>query len=462
MKDFGPTPLLMASAGIDAGAGTGDMAPVVDTTSSDAIDTTGTGTDDTTGAEPDATGTPGDTTGEPFKGRAIENGKINPAAKSVLEEIRAKSPALEKQIRNALIRQDVFAREFPGGVQAVRARIGQLESQIQELGGADGVKEIKGQLDFFQDLDSQFTAGDPRFVEALVASPEGQAAFLKIAPAMIEKYASMHPEGFDAYIAGKMKAEFEGAGFKSALSEMRFFLDRMPDSPEKNEVLQRWADIVGDNEGKTGLFNRVMARAAKQVATPKLEGAQPKTDDTERQQLEQERAQIKNEKFSTAWTSELNSVIAPELSRLRTERGFDDTKKGAIAELFKSNMDRIVREKGQQISKFFKAGDIQAYRNAARSLFRQEAPKALLAAVDMVAPKNGKPRTAALGVTKPAQTSANGAPVKAPVAEAGWTSLRTKPGLDQVDFDKTRALGPNAWGEGKAVLKDGKRVKFPR
>jgi hypothetical protein len=463
MGFFLPSTPLMGSAGIDMGGGGGDMSGVMDST----IDTgTDTGADE--GAVDDATGTTDDTTtdeaapvedtaatGEPFKGRAIENGKINPAAKAVLDEIKAKSPALEKQIRNALIRQDVFAREF-GSVQDVKAKIAGYEATINELGGADGVAKTKEDLAYFNDIDQQFTAGDPRFIEALVASPEGKASFLKVAPAMIEKYASMHPEGFDSYLAGKMKAQFDQSGLGTTLREMKYFIDRIPDSPEKNEVLDRWSQTVA------GTFNPVVEKAGKQVAAPKIEGVQdaPARDDGRETALTQREQSVKNQEYGLTWKSELTGVVGPALTKLRTERGFNSTTEAAIKELFASRFDKVVAAKGQNAAKFFKAGDKAGYQNAIRALFREEAPKTLASVVDHFAPAKAgkKPAAAAPGVRQ----SENGVPVKAPIAEAGWKNLTVKPGIAEIDFDRTRNLGPNAYSNGQAVLKDGRKVKFPR
>jgi len=462
MRFFLPLTPLMGSAGIDMGGGGGDLAGVMDSTIDTGTDAgadegavddgTGTGdagADDTAGAEDTAQP---DATGEPFKGRAIENGKINPAAKAVLDKIKAESPALEKQIRNALIRQDVFAREF-GSVQDVKAKIAGYEATINELGGADGVAKTKEALAFFTDLDNQFTAGDPRFVEALIASPEGKASFLKVAPAMIEKYAAMHPEGFDSYLAGKMKAQFDQSGLGTTLREMKYFLERMPESPEKAEVFDRWSQMVA------GTFNPVLEKAGKQVALPKIEGVQEQPKDDGRETaLTQREQQVKTQEYSLTWKSELTGVVAPALAKLRTERGFNSTTEAAIKELFASRFDKVVAAKGQNAAKFFKAGDKAGYQNAIRALFREEAPKTLASVVDHFAPAKAGKKVAAPG----ARQSENGQPVKPPVAEAGWVSMNVKPSMDQIDFDRTRALGPNAYSNGQAVLKDGRKVKFPR
>lgn len=421
-------------------------------TSTDTTDTTDTTTDDT--AIDDPTAEPEPETGEPFKGRVIENGKINPAAKPLLDKLKAESPALAKQVMNALHRQDAMNREFPGGVQAIKAKIGQLESTIQGLGGADGIKSTKEELQFFHDLDQQFTAGDPRFVESLIASPEGQSSFLKLAPALIEKYAAMHPEGFDAYIAGKFKSEIERHDVKLGLVRMADFIERLPEGPERNGILQQWNQLVG-------FHNEVLGKASKKPELPKIEGSTPaKQDDTRETALTQRETQIKQQEYGITWKSELTSVVNPELNRLRTERGFNANTEAAIQELFASRFAKVVAAKAQNASRFFKAGDMAGYQKAVRQLFREEAPKTLAAIVDHFAPAKAGRKAAAPGA--PAKPGAPGAQLPKVAPEAGWTVIRGKPDASLIDYDKTRALPGGGYSAGMAIYKDGRKVKFAR
>lgn len=389
---------------------------------------------------------------EPFTGRVIENGKINPAVKAELNAIKAKNPAMEKQIRNALIRQDVLSREFPGGLTEVKAKISDLTQTIEEIGGADGIKSTKQELAFFHDIDQQFTAGDPRFIEALIASPEGQASFIKLAPSMIEKYASMHPEGFESFVHGHFMNEMGKSDLKLEIIRMKDWIDRLPDGTEKAGIQQHWA-------GLANFYNGVAANAAKKVEPPKSAAAAPPANDGREQQLSQREAAIKETEFQSTWNGELKSIFTAQWDRLTKGRTLDDIKTANAKELFSGILKRALAADATSqanLKKFYAAGDRSGYQRTVKALFDKEIPKALSSALDRADPQKGPKKAVAPAV------NGSGAPAKPGVAApAGFSPVNKVPTFDQVDFgDGKTTLG--MWQEGKAVLKNGRRVSFSR
>lgn len=404
-----------------------------------------------TDTDPEAPPTP---EGEqsPFTGRAVENGKINPAAKAVLDKLKAESPALEKQIRNALIRQDVLSREFPGGVAEVKAKIQELEATVEELGGQDGIKSTKQELGFFRDLDQQFTAGDPRFIEALISAPEGQAAFLKLAPGMIDKYASMHPEGFSAFLHGKFKSEMDGDDLKFDIIRMADYIKRLPEGTDRTGIEQHWDKLAA-------FYNKVNAGAFKKVDAPKLAESTKPTDDG-RDALKAEREALRSEQFESTWNGELKGTFGSSWATQTKGRAMDDIQVANAKELFSGILRRQIAadtEGQKNLKKFYAAGDRAGYQRMVKAMFAKEIPKALTVALDRAAPvKNGVRKLAAVSAPgTPAATT----PARTAAPAAGFSPITKAPGLDAVDFNKTTSA---MWGEGKAVLQNGRKVSFPR
>lgn len=387
-----------------------------------------------------------------FTGTLIKDGKLDPAVKKFLDPLKATAPAAEKQLRNAAYIADALKRDFPGGVAEVKARIGELQQTIDDLGGPDGVKSTKEELAFFHDIDQQFTAGDPRFIESLIAAPEGQAAFLKLAPSMIDKYAAMHPEGFDALVNSKFMGVMASADLKSDLVQLGWFVNRLPDGPEKQEIQQRWDSLAR-------FYNGVSASAAKKPETPKFAESPKPVDDTREKQLTQREAQIKETEFKSAWNGELKSAFDSQWKEQTKGRNLDDVKDGYARGLFQSLLNRAIdasKDDKAKIAKFYAAGDAAGYQKTIRQFFAREIPKAMKLALDKAdPPKNGQ-RRAAAAAPPPA---ANGRPAAAP-AQQGYQPITKMPKMEDIDFSKTTMEMYR--DQGRAVLKNGRKVSFTR
>ena len=412
------------------------------------LDGEDTGTDD----DPEELETP-EVDAPAFTGKAVDGGKLNPAIKPYLDELKAKSPALEKEIRNALLRQDAFSREFPGGTREVRGKIAELQQTVEELGGMDGIKSTKQELQFFHDLDQQFTAGDPRFVESLIADPAGQQAFLKIAPAMVAKYEAMHPEGFNNFLHSRFRQELEKSDVKITLLRMQDYIGRLPDGPERDGLVAQWGNLVGSEDGSSGFFNRIMAGASRKVEAPKFEPqANNRVDDGREQQLTQREEGLKKQEYEVTWNSQLRSVFSPQFDKLQRERKLTDQQSAAAKELFSSRFDKTIRASKptmDALSRHYAAGDRTAYQRVVSEFFGREIPKVLASVVDHFAPSRG-PRAE----PKPLNP---GAPRTAPAAAP--RAINRAPGMEDVDFGKTTTA---MYTSGTAFLKNGSKVSWKR
>ena len=162
-------------------------------------------------------------------------GKLSADVKQTLAEIKAKNPALANQLQRALFKSAEVDRVLPGGIRQAQ----ELQKQIAEWGGPEKVKQTREELAYFSDLDSQFTAGDPRFISAMIETPAGQEAFQKLAPAMFDKYLEMNPEGYGAYVSKVFTADMVQEGIPLALERLQDFIG---DNPKAMEV---WKKLAG-------------------------------------------------------------------------------------------------------------------------------------------------------------------------------------------------------------------------
>lgn len=408
--------------------------------------------DDTALGDDDETPAPEPPAGDlpPFTGKAVEGGKLNPAIKPYLDKLKADAPALEKQVRNALIRQDILSRDFPGGVTEVKNKIAELQQTVEDLGGEEGIQKTKGELAFFHDLDTQFTAGDPRFIESLIADPAGQESFLKLAPAMISKYESMHPEGFNSMLHSRFMGEMAKSDLKLEIIRMQDFIARLPEGPERAGLEQHWGSIAQ-------FYNNVAAGAAKKPETPKIANAAPvKQDDGREQQLSQREQAIKTQEFETSWNGSLRSAFSPAFDKLKTERGMTDVQASAARELFSVRFQKTLAanpDVQKQIERFYKAGDREGYQRTVKAFFAKEVPKVLSAVVDHLVPAKGQ-RQAPKPTLVPGRPGAPAAP-----AAAAPRPIQSAPGIEKVDFNKTTMTMYQA---GEAILKTGQKVTWKR
>src|SRR6185312_14315909 len=127
----------------------------------------------------------------------VQGGRLGAKTKEALAQIKATNPRLARELSRALFAQERYKQELPGGLQ----ELAELKSTVEKLGGADGIAKFQKEYDQYNDIDQRFTNADPKFIDDLTGNPEGQASFLKLAPAMIQKFEELDPDGYSGYMA---------------------------------------------------------------------------------------------------------------------------------------------------------------------------------------------------------------------------------------------------------------------
>lgn len=365
------------------------------------------------------------------------NGKITAATSTALATIKAQNPAVAAQLTRAAYAVEAFRAEFPGGLKEAR----EMKAQLAELENFGPIAQTRQELEGFREYDRQFMAGDPRFVETMIAADP--AAFQKLAPSMFVKYSEVNPEGHGTLVAQ---------------STMKDLMDsRVPMSLEMSTVLlddlgQR---IQAEAPGAVGLFNRLVqnfnsvvswvqkvdAQSKKQVAAP--EAAKPdQTQDNERISL-----------LSKVWSADTGRSLAQkfqsEFTRLSAGRRFTTDQKADIQERFSMRLQKALEAIPgfeDRVSQYLRAGDQEGHLRYINSMYAQQVPRIMAALIKPAAPV----------AAKTASAPAPGTPAPTPIA-TGFQRISAMPKREEINWKLTDQKHIMA---DRAILNDGRRVQW--
>jgi len=393
-------------------------------------ETVDTGADVTAEPETAETTTETDAEVQPGQLRPVENGRLSPAAKAALDQVKATDPKLAASFQKALFLADRVARELPGGFKEVQ----QLKQTIEQLGGEQGIQEFQQELGGWRDFDEQFTAGDPKVLEFLTGTPEAKDAFLKIAPLAFDRFAKIHPDGYNSYISQVFLSDMVAEQLPLALERMKDFIGENP------KALEAWNKVAG-------YFNRISELAKKPAAAPAsvapvADDGRAKEFETRDQNLRKQEWKAETDKqhaqiFNQAWTKFKTSIPPKQEALVRRLYGFH------LNELLTNKKDFTTN-----LSRFFQAKQKDGFLRTHEAAYKEAVPLAIRRAM---AEAGIGPAKAPVAAVKPGQV-----PTAKP-APTGWTRVNQKPTYDQYDKRLTTA---DMVARKQAILKDGKRVTW--
>ena len=360
-------------------------------------------------------------------------GKLSADVKQTLAEIKSKNPALANQLQRALFKSAEVDRVLPGGIRQAQ----ELQKQIAEWGGPEKVKQTREELAYFSDLDSQFTAGDPRFISAMIETPEGQEAFQKLAPSMFDKYLEMNPEGYGAYVSKVFTADMVQEGIPLALERLQDFIG---DNPKAMEVWKKLA----------GYVNRINGFAQKPVAPTKTAAKSPEVD-ARVAELDKREQELERGAWGNTAKLEHLKLFESELAKAARDRKLSDLQVSAIKELYAPRVDKAILKTpkfDETLERYFTAKDREGYNRYMASIYKTEVPKALKTAMDAILPSRPGPKagTAVQGALPKENGTAK--------PSSGFEFIGKRP--DPNEIDPLRSVGLIL--QGKAVLRSGRKV----
>ena len=384
--------------------------------------------------------------GKPFL--AVENGKLSPAAKALLEKIKADNPAnpqLSKAVQRALFAEDRLRRELPGGFK----ELSQIREKIEQLGGDEGIQKVQKELNGFREFDGLLTAGKPEALDFFLKNQDGtpseigESAFMKLAPAVFDKFRELNKEGYSAYVSQVFFADMRENELPMTIRLLGSVLGRATLSePDKAEAQELYSAL-------TGYVNRIGEYAKKQIMPPTVT-AKPGADQRAAD-LDTREQNIRRQEWETA-TSKNHSRIFNEAWR-RLNARVPAGKEQAVKDLYDVRLKQALAAKKDfdpMMNRYFNAKQKDGFVRLHESTFKDVVPLVLRTTL---AEFGVGARKAPAAKTTDA-TTRTAAPAK---PATGFTPVAAKPSIGEVNNVLTT---PTMWQNRQAILKTGKRVSW--
>ena len=366
--------------------------------------------------------------------------KLSETTKAELDRIKAENPKLARTIRAALFDRQTLLSKVPGGVKEALATIEAYEAD----GGSEAVQQVKAELGQWKDLDADFQAGKPEFVNDIAAgNPE---AFSKLAPTVMAKFAELAPDQYSHEVSKVFAQDMAANDVMMTMRLMQREIGILPEA-SRGEVLKLWTQLAGYVDRVNGLAKNAPKTEAKVADAPRG------TSD-----IDQREQALTVREFSSEKNAIKNSVTESEFTKNAAGRKIPAEKVSVIEELYEIALDRMVKSipgHTAKIDRFVAAKDKAGYRKHMEAAIKSKAPEAMAAAFRK-AGVGAKPGPAKQ-VAKPAVGAA-----KPAAATTGFTRVGTKPSHNDVDWTRTARIPGKQGGDGKFIMRDGSKVLFQR
>lgn len=382
----------------------------------------------------------------------VKGGKLGAKTKEALNQIKATNPRLARELSRALFAQERYKQELPGGLQ----ELSELKQTVERLGGAEGIAKFQKEYDEYNDIDQRFTSADPKFIDDLTGSPEGQASFLKLAPSMIQKFEELDPDGYSGYVARVFAADMNAANLPLTLERLGDFIG---ENPRAQELLA----------GVKGYLQRINGFASKQSAAPQPKREQPNGEiDQRAAELQRRETEFRQREYSATSRQVSEGIFNAEWSRQTKGLNLTKDQIQTAKELYQLRMGSIAKDKAfnDNLNRFFASDDRNGFNRYVTSAYEKHIPEVLRQVIRRVAPRTatataaaGKPNGAPSTPGAQKTTVATATAAKTPTPERGFTNVAGIPASSDVDYSRTTR---DMWLNGQAVLKNGRRVQFQR
>lgn len=345
------------------------------------------------------------------------------------EALKALDPSLPGLLRDALHGREQLMKEFPGGLnEAVEFR-----KIVHEMGGREGLQEVRQTVDDYSNLDTLYTEGKPEFVQQIAeGDPE---AFSRMVPHAIEQFAKVNPEHYQHIMARVLVNTFDGVGLSNALKGLIQSADDKA-KPGIQEIL----DYVES-------FRPIAAK----VPEKKVDAREQQLTQKE-QEFAQRQAESLMKSVDTDSIRHRDSVIEREIKPFGDWQTMDPDRKGAVASWISQRIgkalsaDRNFIERRQRL---IANGDREGLAKLERDKLSEMVPK--------LVPQAAKVFGVTKNAAKPAQQPAKQSAQPAKPAPKGFTMVKSAPNPANVDRSKTTS---DMIFANQAVLKNGSRIQW--
>lgn len=371
--------------------------------------------------------------------------KLSETARAQLDKIKAENPRLAREIRAALFDRQALLAKVPGGIKEALSTIEAYESE----GGSEAVQQVKAENKLWQDLDADFTAGDPKFVEDIAkGNPE---AFTKIAPTVMAKFAEMAPDHFSHHVAKVFASDMASDDIPLTLKLFRREIEDPARPGNTKPGLEGVAEIYNSLQKYSDKINGLAKKAPAQ--------AEGKPNAAPTSEIDQREQALTIREFTSERAAVKESITAAEFAKNAGTRKLPAEKVSTIGELYETALDRMVKSipgHTAKVDRFLAAKDKAGYRKHMEAAIKLKAPEAMAQAFRK-AGVGAKPGPAA----KPAAKPANGV-AKPTVVTTGFNRVGIKPDHNSVNWTATNSIPGKKAGDGRFVLRDGSKVLYTR
>jgi hypothetical protein len=385
---------------------------------------------------------------------------VDPEVGKALREINTANPKVGGKLK-ALVYGGIRAQrelgkltqDFPNGVADVMALKEALDSK---LGGMDGIDELGQSIQFWNDLDAKWNAGDPSLPANLAKEyPEQFAAMM---PEFLKTFSQTSPEAYNKVYAGMVISELQSVNIPQAMSLLQGYLEPILNGiqdPTLRNFLERGMSIVGNiNKWISDTGN-----AAKATPAAKANNQGEDRIKTREAELNREREQVFSESVQAPYMNFLDSTVKAELNSILKGKELSPDRMKLLTRAIMSEVGEKMQQHRKACESYFQKRDKEGYLKFARSR-----------AGEILKGMNGKPGVVrqvykhmfSTGLGRPAgsKTAANGANGQngaKPVVNAGpeWTKAPKMPERNLIDWGKTSF---EMRMHNKYVLKSGKKI----
>ena len=287
---------------VDSSVDTGDAGAQTDDSSAQV--------DDSTQQDDGAHGAQDDTA--PVISDANGQLKLSETAKAKLDEIKAENPRLAREMRAALFDRQMLAQKGMTVKQALET----IESYEAE-GGSEAVQQVKAELGQWKDLDADFQAGKPEFVNDIASgNPE---AFTKLAPVVMSKFSELAPANFAYEVAKVFASDMAASDVVLTMRLMQREIGLLPEA-SRGEVQKLWTQLAAYVDRVNGLAKTPPKAETKPADVPR--GTSEPDNSLTVEQFAWERAKVKE------------AVTRTEFEKNAAGRKLSEERVSAIQELY--------------------------------------------------------------------------------------------------------------------------------
>lgn len=388
---------------------------------------------------------------------------LSKESKKFLGELKQTNPAAWKELNSRIWSLNGLDKKigehFDGGLDEAIALKGNVETFLKEA-EADDLGQIKEELSGFRTIDKQIMDANPAFIQNL--PPEMQDGLFRMMPTFVEDWRGRDEDGYQRYFGGLVVATLRDTDFVKNLDMALWKLDEMgTDDPAVKKVHDL---LSGNRKWINDLDTKAKTPAEKKTAA----ADDPVTQ--ERKQVDREKLQLATNRVVTRF----NQEFAPKFAKiLKTVAAGADGKipanvnKGeVILRAMKSLVNTLGQSVGKRVDQYVAGKDEEgAFKYLSTQVTEKRMTEAMTEAYRYLYRIGGGTKPTPNAGDKRDKDGKGAGENAVP----GFVTINYDPKASSIDVAATTKLAQSMRmtyrqivSQNKAVLRNGKRVTWPR